>query len=106
MGSNWAPGPLRRRHVDTRHDRGNNRAPAARVRASHFSRPSVGAVGLAASLARSARTSPAIPVVGLTDTLSHSDLNTTRLYTERRLQDFESAVGHLDFARGWDPLRA
>ena len=37
-------------------------------------------------------------VGGLADILGHSNLNTTRLYTRRRLEDLESAVEHLDFA--------
>lgn len=37
-------------------------------------------------------------LVGLADILGHSNLNTTRLYTKRRLEDLESAVEDLDFA--------
>lgn len=37
-------------------------------------------------------------LIGLADILGHSNVNTTRLYTKRRLEDLESAVEHLDFA--------
>lgn len=37
-------------------------------------------------------------LVALADILGHSNLNTTRLYTKRRLEDLRSAVEDLDFA--------
>ncbi len=37
-------------------------------------------------------------LVGLADVLGHSNLNTTRLYTKRRIEDLEAAVDGLDFA--------
>lgn len=36
-------------------------------------------------------------LVGLADILGHSSLNTTRLYTRRRLEDLEAAVEDLHF---------